>query len=91
MIEVPLSDIRIFTVPELAALLKVARMKVLRWIQAGDLKAFNAATRAVGRPQWRVTADALEDFQIKRGNAPAVSPAIKRPRRQGRPEMKRFV
>ena len=68
------------TPPRYAAQLGVDPEKVLRWIENGELKAFDAATRRGGRPRWRIPAWAIAAFEQKRAAQPAP-----RQRRRRRP------
>lgn len=57
--------------PEIAKQLGVAPAKVREWIEAGELKAFNAATKADSeKPRWLVHVDDLRDFENRRSNSP---------------------
>jgi excisionase family DNA binding protein len=69
------------TPPELAERLKVHPEKIRRWIERGELAAVNVADRIGGRPRWRITAEALEDF-LRRRATPGPGPRIRRRRRQ---------
>jgi excisionase family DNA binding protein len=52
------------TVPEVAKSLRVRQSKVVGWIRAGKLQAFNVSAKANGRPQYRITCEALAAFQV---------------------------
>jgi hypothetical protein len=82
-----------YNVAELSGLLRVKPEKVQLWIRAGELQAFNVASKPTGQPQWRITAVALAAFQAKRAaklTEPLVSPP-KRPARRYRPPMKEIL
>ncbi len=82
-----------YRVAELAKLLKVKPEKIQLWIRAGELEAFNVASKPTGQPQWRITAAALAAFQAKRTanlTEPPVTPAPRLPRRY-RPPMKEIL
>jgi transposase len=55
------------TPPEIARRLGVGVEKVHSWIRRGELKAFNAASNANGKPRWLVSLVDLETFQVARG------------------------
>ncbi|WP_390845032.1 helix-turn-helix domain-containing protein [Anatilimnocola floriformis] len=55
--------------------------KVLRWIEAGELKAINVATRLGGRPRWRITEESLVAFEQARTNITPFKPGRRRPPR----------
>src|SRR6185312_8566125 len=40
---------------------------VLNWIGSGELKAVNVGMKGAKRPSWRVTREALEEFELVRG------------------------
>jgi excisionase family DNA binding protein len=69
------------TPPQLAKELGVEAEKVLRWIKAGELRAVNTATRPNGkRPRWRISRDAIADFERRRASKATRRPP--RPKRQ---------
>jgi hypothetical protein len=72
-----------YGVAELAKALKVKPEKVHLWIRAGELEAFNVASRPTGQPQWRITAEALAAFQTKRA-AKLTKPPVNPPKRLAR-------
>jgi hypothetical protein len=59
---------RTVTPPMLARELGVCVSKILRWIDSGELKAFNAATTATGRPRWLIDLADVISFKQRRGN-----------------------
>lgn len=73
-----------FTVPELAARWRVARHKIVALIRAGELTGFDVslAGRGVGtKARWRVTADSVEAFELRRAGKATPRP----PRRTREP------
>ena len=66
------------TPPEIARLLRVKPAKVLRWIASGELRAVN--TGDAGRPRWRVSTSAWDEFLQGRSTVPTpiVSPRRRR-------------
>lgn len=70
------------TPPAVAALLGVQPAKVRRWIASGELSAANLAERASGRPRFRVSRQALDDFLASR--TPSAPKPRKRRKRQER-------
>ena len=70
------------TPAELAAMWGVAHDKVLEFIKAGELEAFNVASKRSRRPQFKVTLAAVKAFQERRsGRDPARSAPPVTPRR----------
>ena len=69
-----------YTVPELADRWAVDQHKVLRWLHSGELRGLNLATNRSGRPRWRVSAEAVQLFELSRSSGP--TPKVARPRRQ---------
>lgn len=55
--------------------------KVGQLIKAGELKAVNVALKRSGRPRWRITPEALADFERSRSAVPA-APAPRPTRRR---------
>lgn len=58
------------TPPRLAKQLGVSCEKVLTWIRNGELRAINVAERLSGRPRWRISPAALEEFCKRRESSP---------------------
>ena len=54
---------------------------VLRWLRTGELRGSNVALRATGRPRWRISRQALDQFLLARQPSP---PAPRPPRRRRR-------
>jgi len=49
----------------------VSEHTVLSWIRAGELRAVNVGRRALAKkPRWRITQEALEEFEQARTPAP---------------------
>ncbi len=67
------------TPPELGRQIGVDPAKVIAWILSGQLAAVNCATRSTGRPRWKISPQAVEDFARRRA-----APAAKRQRRPRR-------
>ena len=53
---------------------------VLNWIRSGELRALNLASRLGRRPRWKLTREAIEEFERKRTNAPAAPKAPRTPK-----------
>jgi excisionase family DNA binding protein len=70
-----------FTPPEVARVLRVDVMKVLAWINRGELAAVNVASPGATRPRWRISEPALQDFLRARTATPP-PPVQRRPRRR---------
>ncbi len=68
-----------YSIKDLMARYAVGEHSCLQWIRQGDLTAINVAKRNGGKPQWRVTQDALEQFELRRTKAP---PQPQTPRRK---------
>lgn len=75
-----------FTVADVASRLRVGEDKVRGWIRRGELAAVNTASTLCGRPQLRITAEALAAFERRRSSAPPPKPQ----RRQRKPAMVDF-
>jgi transposase len=59
----------------------VGEHTVLNWIASGELRALNVARHPNGgKPRWRVTAEALEAFEVARTSTPATPRARRRNR-----------
>ena len=76
---------RYVTPPALAALWGCKPDKVLGFIRRGDLRAFDISQHpGVGRPRWRISTEAIEEFERRRA---AVKPAKTRKQRKGKSEV----
>jgi len=78
-----MSDCSVLTPPELAKRWRVKPEKILRWIRAGELRAFNVAAKLAGRPRYRIPADAIVEFENRRTVRPPTKPARRRRRVPG--------
>lgn len=58
-----------YGVRDLCDRFSVGEHTVLGWIRRGEMRAVNVARKPIGRPKWRVTAEALAAFES--GRAPA--------------------
>jgi hypothetical protein len=67
-----------YSVADLCARWKVGADKVNGLIRRGELPAVNVATNRSGRPQWRVTPEAVAAFEAQRSSAPLPKPTKRR-------------
>jgi hypothetical protein len=77
------------TPPEIATKYGCKPETVIGWIRFGELKAIDVARRGAMKPRYRVSPQALEDFEKARAVVPRESPIKKRFRPNF--EIKRFV
>jgi hypothetical protein len=70
-----------YTVADLAARYRVSEDKIRLWIRKGELAAVNVASTLCGRPQLRVTPEAIAAFEQRRSATTPPAPP-KRKRRQ---------
>jgi len=69
------------TVKGLAERYGVTEHTVLSWIRSGELRAINVGRhQGAGKPRWRITAQAVEAFELLRTPTPPV-PRTRRRRR----------
>ncbi len=52
--------------PKLARMLGIEPPKVIGWIKRGELRALNVADKKNGRPRYRISPDALDEFMRPR-------------------------
>jgi hypothetical protein len=77
-----------FGVPDVCERYRVSEATVLHWIHSGQLRALNVGrTPGARRPRWRITAQALEEFEAARSAAP---PAPRQRRRRQRDDVIEF-
>ena len=67
------------TPPQLARHYTVSPDKVLSWIDAGELRAVDVRSPGSARPRWRISPDAIAEFEARRAATP---PPKSRPRRK---------
>ena len=59
---------------------RVGPDKVRAFLRRRELVAVNVAMNLCGKPQWRVTAESVEQFEQRRTSAPSPKPARRRKR-----------
>jgi len=64
--------------PQIAKQLGIDPAKIIAWINSGQLNAINVAENLAGRPRYRVSSQALEDFLRRRSTSPAPQPVRRR-------------
>jgi len=67
-----------YTVNDLCRRWRCGPDKVRAWIKGGELSAINAAAVLSGRPQYRITPEALAAFERGRSAAPPPKPQRRR-------------
>lgn len=70
---------RTYTIRDLSQYFAVSGHTVLAWIHQGELRATDVSPKRGGRPKWRITAEAVEAFEVSRMPSPPPEP-----RRRGR-------
>jgi hypothetical protein len=70
-----------FTVADLAKRWRIGEGKIHGFLRRGELIGVNLATHLSARPQWRITPEAVEQFERRRSSAPPPRP----PRRRKQP------
>ncbi len=71
------------TPPQVAKRLGVGPDKIIGWLLAGELRGINVAAKTSGRPRYRISEEAVDDFLKKR--SASVRPEIPRRRRRRQP------
>jgi hypothetical protein len=72
-----------YSVRDLAARWKVCMSKIRSFIQRGELAATNLAGSLGGRPQWRVSPEAVRAFEARRAGGPPPRPTRRKKTRPG--------
>ena len=73
---------RSLTPPEFAKRYGINTDKVHVFIRDGELRAIDVSQKPGGRPRWRITPEAIEEFERRRSSkTPAASPKPKRRRK----------
>lgn len=63
--------VRYLTPPEIARMWGTSVKKVLAFIDSQELPAIDLATNRGSRPRWKVTPEALSQFELSRRSLPA--------------------
>lgn len=61
----------------------VGEHTVLKWIRGGELKAIDVSRKLGGKPKWRITEQALAEFEVLRTPPPPLPRAARRKRTAG--------
>ena len=71
---------RTFTVKNLTERFGVSEGTILGWIKRGELRALDVSRQRGGRPRWRITQEALSDFELLRTHSPSPPPTRRKKR-----------
>lgn len=74
------ADNKRLTVQQLAELWGVSQQRILHFIACGKLRAVNVCT-GHERPRWRITLEAIAQFEQRQSNKPPPAPAPRRKRK----------
>jgi hypothetical protein len=69
-----------YSVRQLARRWSVNPDKIRGWLRRGELQGVNVAGTLAGRPQWRITAEAVARFEACRSSTPPPKPARRKKR-----------
>jgi excisionase family DNA binding protein len=61
-----LTELGTYGIKDISKRFAVGQHTVLQWIHSGELQAINVGRRVRGRPKWRISHDALEQFERAR-------------------------
>ncbi|MES2788461.1 MAG: helix-turn-helix domain-containing protein [Planctomycetota bacterium] len=83
---------RYLTPPEIARMWGTSVKKVLAFIDSQELPAIDLATNRGSRPRWKVTPEALAQFELTRRSLPAQPSVARRsPRKRDTAHVIQFV
>ncbi len=75
-----------YTISQVADRYGVGTHTVLAWIRSGELRAVQCGRRIDSRkPRWRITAEAIKEFELLRSAAPPQPRTRRRKRQDPRP------
>jgi transposase len=74
---------RTFGIREIRERYAVGEHTVLDWIRQGVMRAIDVSRKAGGRPKWRVTQEAMDEFEQSRTPTPLPPKAKRRKRPAG--------
>jgi hypothetical protein len=77
--DTPLSRLG-FSVADLCRRWKIGGDKIRGFVRRGELVAVNVAANLSGRPQWRITPESVERFEMRRSSVPVPKPQRRRHR-----------
>ena len=63
---------------------------VLDWIHSGELRAIDCSAKPGGRPRWRISKQAIAQFDARRASSASIQPPVQRVRRRRKPELIEF-
>ncbi len=72
------------SVQEVAQTLDVSSANVLDWIASGELQAVNVAAGRGARPRWRVSPEAVRQFEVARSNRSTQRACVRQQQRTSR-------
>lgn len=77
-----MNEERVYTPPALAKIWRCDPATVLSHIRAGRLRAFTLSPPGCSRPRWRITAEAVEEFERRQSHQtpPRPKPRARRPK-----------
>jgi hypothetical protein len=67
-----------YSVADLCRRWKVGADKIRAFLRRGELVGINVAANLSGKPQWRVTAASVEQFERRRSSTPSPKPPRRR-------------
>jgi hypothetical protein len=74
--------LRYRTPPQYAKDIGVDPAKVIAWIKRGELRAMNVATNTNGRPRFRISLEAIVEFEERRSARQPVKPVRRKRKKQ---------
>jgi hypothetical protein len=72
-----------FTVADLCRRWRVGPDKIHGFLRRGELVGVNLATSLSAKPQWRITREAVEEFEKRRSSQPLPKPQRRRRQKPG--------
>lgn len=72
------------TPPFVARLFAVDPATVRAWLQSGELRGINVASRSCRRPRWRISPEALAEFERLRAAVPKIEAKRKQKKQTGK-------
>jgi hypothetical protein len=67
-----------YTVADLCRRWRIGADKIRGFLRRGELVGVNVASSLCGKPQWRITAESVEQFEKRRTSAPPPRPQRRR-------------
>ena len=71
-----------FTIKDLCRRWRCGSEKIRKFLRNGELRGINLASNLAGKPQFRITAESVREFEERRSTVPPPKPARRRKQKE---------